>query len=68
MKRNFCKILRNLLVVMVNTTSRWPVTTGISGLQKAISFFEQEMILDQLSLNFFGHPLQRIIGPTKLGI
>lgn len=53
---------------MVDSTSGWPITTSIRSLQKAVSLFEEEVILDQLSLNLFGHSLQRIIGATKLSI
>ena len=54
-----------LLLVVEDTTSGGPITAGIGSLEETVTFFEEEMILNKLSLNFFGHSLKRVIGSSK---
>merc|ERR1719187_212967 len=43
---------------MVDSSSCWPVPASICFLEEPIAFFEQEMIINQLILNFFSHASQ----------
>jgi len=44
-----------LFLVVENTSASWPVSVETTGLQESISFLEEEVIGNQLSLLFFGH-------------
>lgn len=47
-------------IVVVDTTSAWPVTASVGGLQETITLLEQEMVIDQLLLNRLLHASQWI--------
>lgn len=42
----------SLIVIVVDTSSSWPISVESAGLEESISLLEQEMVLDQL-LSFF---------------
>ena len=44
-----------LFLVVENTSASWPVSVETTGLQESVSFLEEEVIGNQLSLFFFGH-------------
>ena len=44
-----------LFLVVENTSTSWPVSVETTGFQESVSFLEQEVISNQLSLFFFGH-------------
>jgi len=52
--------------VVVDTTSVGPVTAGVSGLEEAISFLEEEVILNKLVLDFLGHSLEWVVSTGEL--
>jgi len=60
-----------LLVVVVDTTAVGPVATGVSGLEKPVSFLEEEVVVDELLLNILGHTGQGVestlVFTSKLG-
>ena len=45
----------SLFFVMENTSACWPVSIETTGLEESVSFLEEEVIGDQLSLLLFGH-------------
>merc|ERR1719481_466925 len=55
-----------LVVVVEDTTSRGPVAAGVGSLEEAITFLEQEVIVDELLLNLLGHASERIVGTLQL--
>jgi len=49
-----------LIIVMEDTSSRWPVSVQVTGFQESISFLEKEMIGNKLVLIFCRHTLKWI--------
>ena len=49
-----------LVIIVEDSSAWWPVTIEIASLKESISFFEQEMIFDELLLIFLAHAIQRI--------
>lgn len=50
------------VVVVIDTTSRWPETARVGGLQEAVTFLEQEVVVDQFLLDFFAHASKWVEG------
>jgi len=50
----------SLLLVMENTSSRWPVSVEISSSKIFVTFLEEEVIFNQLLLGGSVHTLERI--------
>jgi len=47
-----------LIIVVEDTSSRWPVSVQVTGFQESISFLEKEMIGNKLVLIFCRHTLK----------
>ena len=54
--------------VVVDTTSVGPVAAGVSGLEEAISFLEEEVVLNKLVLDILGHSLEWVVSAGELSI
>jgi hypothetical protein len=67
-KRKTILELEDLLRVVVNAASGGPMLAGEGLLQEAVALLEEEMVLDQLILHIFGHPVQLVIGAFQLFI
>lgn len=52
-------------VVVEDTTASRPEAASVGGLQEAVTFFEEEVIVDQLLLDFLAHAGQRIEGSLQ---
>jgi len=55
-----------LVVVMVDTSSLWPVSLKSSRLEILVTTLEEEMIGDQLFLLLWGHGSERVVFTSKL--
>ena len=55
-----------LLVVVENTSALWPVAVETTGIEEAITLFEQEVIVNQLLLLLWSHGSKRVEGTGKL--
>jgi len=49
-----------------DTSTIWPLSVETSGSQESITFFEKEVIGNELVLVFLAHTFQWIIGTLKL--
>lgn len=47
-------------IVVVDTATRWPVAASVGGLQEAITFLEQEVVVDELLLDALLHAGQGV--------
>ena len=57
-----------LVVVVVDTTSGWPETAGVGSLEETIALLEQEVIVDELLLDFLAHAGERVEGALELAL
>jgi len=55
-----------LVLVVIDTSSGWPVSVETTGFQESVSFLEKEMICDKLFLILFGHGGERVVGTSML--
>lgn len=44
-----------LLVVVVDATASWPETASVGSLKETIAFLEEEVVVDELLLDFLAH-------------
>jgi len=56
----------SLVLVVVYTSARWPVSVETARVKESITFFEKEMISDELFLILFGHGGKRVISTGML--
>jgi len=52
-------------IIMEDTSTIWPVSIEATGVKESVTFFEQEMIINQLLLVFFRHSFQRVVFTCK---
>lgn len=50
-----------MFLIYQKQLTTWPIATSVGSLQEAISLFEEEMIVNQLLLDFFSHSSQRVV-------
>ena len=56
----------SLGIIVVDTTARWPVSAGISGLEETITFLEEEVVINKLLLDFLGHASEWVESTLQL--
>jgi len=56
----------SLLVIMEDTSTRWPVSVEVACLQESVTLFEKEMIINQFLLIFFVHALEWVESTFKI--
>jgi hypothetical protein len=55
-------------VIVVDTATRWPVTASVGSLQEAITFLEQEVVVDELLLDGLLHAGQWVEFTLELSL
>lgn len=55
-------------VIMVDASSRGPVTASVGGLEETITLLEQEMVIDELLLGFFAHSGEGVEGSLEFSL
>lgn len=58
----------SLCVVVEDTAAGGPVAAGVGGLEEAVTFLEEEVIVDELLLNFLGHAGEGVISTLKFSL
>lgn len=52
----------SFVVIVEDTSARWPVSIKSACFKIFITFLEQEVVSDELLLIFFAHGFQRVVG------
>merc|ERR1711982_110067 len=55
-------------IIMEDTTTRRPVSVEVASLEESVTFLEQEMVVDELLLDFLVHTLERIESTLEVSI
>ena len=53
------------LVVVEDSSSFWPVSVEVAGIEEAVTLFEEEMIVNKLLLLLWSHGPKRVEGSGK---
>lgn len=57
-----------LVVVVVDATAGGPVAASVGGLQEAVTLLEEEVVVDQLLLDFLAHASEGVVGTLELAL
>lgn len=55
-----------LVIIVVNTTSSWPVAACVRSLKETVSFLEEEVVINKLLLHFLTHASEWVIGTLQI--
>jgi len=57
-----------LVHVVVDTATSWPEAASVGSLEETVTLLEEEVIVDELLLDFLGHASQWVVGTLQLSL